>query len=93
MSLNSIYLYKNTPETKLFIPAIVSIFNIISSQYKQIQYIAPLRENPKRRYIADKEVNYVGVSGENTPLLLKRIIKNNWRGILAPKSEDDLCNK
>lgn len=91
MSLNSIYLYKNTPETKLFIPAIVSIFNIISSQYKQIQYIAPLRENPKRRYIADKEVNYVGVSGENTPLLLKRIIKNNWRGILAPKSEDDFC--
>lgn len=91
MTLNSIYQENIKPSTKLFIPAIVSIFNIISSQYKQIQYIAPLRENPRRRYIADKEVNYVGVSGENTPLLLKRIIKNNWKGIIAPESEDNLC--
>ena len=91
MALNSIYQEGIKPATKLFIPAIVSIFNIIASQYKQIQYIAPLRENPKRRYIADKEVNYVGVSGENTPLLLKRIINNYWKGIMAPKSEEEFC--
>lgn len=90
MTLNSIYQDSMDNSTKLFIPAIVSIFNIISLQYAQIQYIAPLRENPKRRYIADKEVDYVGVTGENTPLLLKRMLKNDWSGMIAPDNEDDL---
>lgn len=75
--------------TKLFIPAIISIFSIIKLQYSQLQYIAPLRETPRRRYIADKEVNNVGVSGENTPLLLKRIAKNKCYGVFAPLSDDE----
>lgn len=91
MTLNSIYQEGMQPITKLFIPAIISIFSIIPSQYLQIQYIAPLRENPKRRYIADKEVNYVGISGENTPLLLKKFAENDWNGILAPESENSFC--
>lgn len=88
MTLNSIYKYSMPNNVKLFIPTIVSIFSIIPSQYQKMQYIAPLRENPKRRYITDKFVNDVGLSGENTPLLLKRINKIDWSGIIAPKSED-----
>lgn len=89
MSLNSIYQEGIKPETKLFIPTITSIFNMISNQHLQIRYIAPLRENPKRRYIVDKNIDSVGVSGEYTPLLLKKISKREWNGILAPISEDN----
>lgn len=89
MSLNSIYQEGIKPGTKLFIPTIISIFNIISNQYLQIRYIAPLRENPKRRYIVDKNIDSVGVSGEYTPLLLKKISKRDWNGILAPDSEEN----
>ena len=87
--LNSVYEEGMSSHTKLFIPAIISIFSIIKLQYSQLQYIAPLRETPRRRYIADKEVNNVGVSGENTPLLLKRIAKNKCYGIFAPLSDDE----
>lgn len=87
MSLNSIYQERIKPETKLFIPTITSIFNMVSNQHLQIRYIAPLRENPKRRYIVDKNIDSVGVSGEYTPLLLKKISKKDWNGILAPDSE------
>ena len=59
MVLNSIYKDGMDNKQKLFIPSIASIFNIISSQYMQIRYIAPLRESPKRRYIADKSVSSV----------------------------------
>lgn len=86
--LNSVYQDGMSSHTKLFIPAIISIFSIIKLQYSQLQYIAPLRETPRRRYVADKEVNNVGVSGENTPLLLKRIAKNNCYGVFAPLSDD-----
>ena len=89
MSLNSIYQDLMDNDIKLFVPTIVSIFNIISNQYLQLKYIAPLRENPKRRYIADKNVDDVGITGENTPLLLKKVSKKLWDGINAPKSEND----
>lgn len=88
MTLNSVYKESMTNNIKLFIPTIISIFSIIPAQYQKIQYIAPLRENPKRRYITDKFVNSVGISGENTPLLLKRINKKNWYGIIAPQNEN-----
>lgn len=89
MTLNSIYKSSMSNDVKLFIPTIVSIFSIIPSQYQKIKYIAPLRENPKRRYITDKFVNDVGLSGENTPLLLKRIKNKDWSGIIAPNNEDN----
>lgn len=89
MSLNSIYKDNMNDIIKLFIPTITSIFNIVSIQYLQVRYIAPLRENPKRRYIADKNVNDVGIAGELAPLLLNKISRKKWRGICAPNSEDD----
>lgn len=93
MSLKSIYQEGMNESTKLYIPTIVSIYNIISTQYLQIKYLAPLRDNPQRRYIADKNVNSVGVTGENTPLLLKKISKmQHWNGIAAPNSEDSIAH-
>lgn len=88
MTLNSVYENNMDEQTKLYIPTLVSLFNIIPYQYMQIQYIAPLRENPRRRYIADKRVNDVGVSGEDTPLLLKRLYERNYKKVKAPISED-----
>lgn len=88
MSLNSIYKKNINNTTKLFIPTITSIFNIVSTQYLQVKYIAPLRENPKRRYISDKNVYDVGIAGELTPLLLNKISNRKWDGICAPDSED-----
>lgn len=89
MTLNSIYEKNMKPDTKLYIPTITSLFNVIPNQYMQLQYIAPLRENPKRRYVLDKEVVDVGVSGENTPLLLARLKKRKKSGVMASDSEDD----
>ncbi len=90
MTLNSIYKESMNNIIKLFIPAIISIFNIVSTQYSQIKYIAPLRENPKRRYIIDKNVNDVGLSGENTPLLLEKVSSKLWTSILAPVDENNI---
>ena len=92
MVLNSIYKEKMNDQQKLFIPAIVSIFNIIYSQYMQIRYIAPLRESPKRRYITDKSVSSVGVFGENAAILLKNKFCKKWDGITAPVSENNVNN-
>lgn len=89
MTLNSIYERRMKKETKLFVPTLTALFNMIPLQYSQIQYIAPLRENPIRRYIADMEVNNVGISGENTALLLRGQKTHKKKGILGPQSEDD----
>lgn len=90
MSLDSIYKEDIDDIDKLFIPSIVSIFKIVTSQYAQIQYIAPLRENPRRNYVIDKDVNSVGISGENTPLLLQKMSKRKakWKSILPPENEN-----
>ena len=88
MTLNSIYKKDIRDEHKIFIPSIITIFKLVSSQYSLINYIAPLRENPKRQYVLDRDISSVGLSGENTALLLKKVYNNNVKGLLAPKSED-----
>lgn len=88
MTLNSIFKNKLDNRKKVFIPSIVTIFKLISSQYSLINYIAPLRENPKRTYVLDRDIASVGISGENTALLLKKVYDNNTIGVLAPTSED-----
>ena len=88
MTLNSIYKKNIENDQKVFIPSIVTIFKLVSSQYSLINYIAPLRENPKRNYILDRDISSVGISGENTALLLKKVYDNKLDGIIAPQSED-----
>lgn len=88
MTLNSIYKSNIDNKKKVFIPSIITLFKLVSSQYSLINYIAPLRENPKRTYVLDRDIASVGISGENTALLLKKVYDNNTIGIFAPPSED-----
>ena len=88
MTLNSIYKNKLDNRRKVFIPSIVTIFKLISSQYSLVNYIAPIRENPKRTYVLDHDIASVGISGENTALLLKKVYNNTITGIVAPYSDD-----
>lgn len=88
MTLNSVYKSNMENRQKVFIPSIVTIFKLISSQYSLINYIAPLRENPKRNYVIDRDITSVGIAGENTPLLLKKMYDNHLDGMLAPATED-----
>lgn len=88
MTLNSIYKSNIDYKRKIFIPSIVTIFKLVSSQYSLINYIAPLRENPKRTYVLDRDITSVGISGVNTALLLKKVYDNNTIGIIAPSTED-----
>ena len=83
MTLNSIYKSNIDNKKKVFIPSIITLFKLVSSQYS-----APLRENPKRTYVLDRDIASVGISGENTALLLKKVYDNNTIGIFAPPSED-----
>lgn len=43
---------------------IFSISRIISLQYKDINYISPLRSAPERRYIIEQDIENVGIYGE-----------------------------
>lgn len=52
---------------------IYSIFRIISLQFKDIRYISPLRDSPKRRYVIEKDVNTVGIYGENTIQIVEKM--------------------
>ncbi len=89
MSLNSIYKEKIEYQNTMYIPSLVSLFNVVPTQYAQIYYIAPLRENPARRYISDRDVVNVGIAGENTSLLLNSLYKKTKSSVCAPSSEDD----
>lgn len=51
---------------------LLSICQISSIQCTGINFIAPLRQHPERRYIINSNINSVGISGENTPILLAK---------------------
>lgn len=58
---------------KSIIPNILSIVRVTFAQYEGISFIAPLRQNPERNYLIKGNVNSVGLSGENTPVLLAKL--------------------
>ena len=64
-----------TDEEKSIRPSLLSICNIVALQYSGINFIAPLRNNPERNYLIKGNVDSVGVSGENAPILLGKIGK------------------
>lgn len=51
-------------DTDKALPNIFSIFRVVSMQYKEIEYIAPLRKEPQRRYFYDDSDYSVGTYGE-----------------------------
>jgi predicted ATPase len=69
-------LYKQNPgkylELGSVLPNIYSIFRIISTQYKNIKHLSPLRTSPNRRYIFDETINSTGPGGEFTAQTLYR---------------------
>lgn len=71
--ISNIFDYGMTNGIKSIIPNILSIFRIVSNQYKGISHIAPLRNIPERTYVIRGNVNSVGINGENTPILLAKL--------------------
>lgn len=51
---------------------IFTISRIISLQYKDINYISPLRNAPERRYIIEQDIENVGIYGEYVPQVLEK---------------------
>lgn len=71
--ISNVFDYKMTNGVKSIIPNILSIFRIVSNQYKGIYHIAPLRNIPERTYLIQGNVNSVGLNGENAPILLAKL--------------------
>lgn len=71
-------------------PTILSLFNIASMQYSGINFIAPLRQHPMRNYIIKGDVNNVGISGEDTPILFAKYQDDkHMRDIPSPLKGSD----
>lgn len=83
MHLTNIYKSMMPQKIRLIKSTLLSIFNIIASQYNEIDFIAPLRHNPARNYIIKGNVDSVGISGEDAPILLAKLY-----GKVAPKTFD-----
>lgn len=65
-------------------PSIFSIFNIVSSQYSNIEYITPLRLAPRRRYAISSIVDSVGPAGENMAVLYAKLTDDTQRKTVIP---------
>lgn len=85
MHLSNIYQKEMNDEVKAIRPVLLAICNIVALQYNGIDFIAPLRHNPERNYLIRSNVDSVGVSGENAPVLLAKIRNNKtWTDIYCP---------
>ena len=71
--ITSVFAYDMKNGIKSIIPNILSIVRVTFAQYEGISFIAPLRQNPERNYLIKGNVNSVGLSGENTPVLLAKL--------------------
>lgn len=72
LAISNIFAYDMKYYVKNVVPNILSITRIISNQFSGINYIAPLRNNPERTYLINKNINSVGITGENAPILLAK---------------------
>ena len=94
MHLSNIYQKEMNDDVKAIRPVLLSICNIIALQYNGIEFIAPLRHNPERNYLIKGNVDSVGVSGENAPMLLAKIQNNNtWTDIYCPYIDNNEPNE
>lgn len=74
LQIVNLYYSKVEPQQKTdsLLADIFSIFRIIAQQYKDINYISPLRNAPERRYIIEHDVENVGIYGEYVPQILEK---------------------
>ena len=71
------------------LPNLLSIFKIAAFQSDGFNFIAPLREQPMRRYSINGDVNSVGVSGEKTPMVLAKEFENKKTDCIPPIKHDN----
>ena len=85
MHLSNIYQKEMDDDIKAIRPVLLSVCNIAALQYNGIDFIAPLRHNPERNYLIKSNVDSVGISGENAPMLLAKIQDNHiWTDLYCP---------
>ena len=75
LAISNVFAYDMKPYIKNVIPNILAITRIKSNQYNGINYIAPLRNTPQRTYLINRNVDSVGINGENAPILLAKYKK------------------
>ena len=74
------------------LPNLLSIFKIAAFQSDGFSFIAPLREQPVRRYNINGDVNSVGISGEKTPILLAKEYENIKTDCAPPTIVDNVIS-
>ena len=94
LQVKNIYANNMSADVRYVLPNILSICKIASFQTDGLSFIAPLRQNPARRYSINGDVNSVGISGEMTPILLAKEYKNKKTDVIPPyknKQQNTLC--
>lgn len=72
LQIKNIYADSMKKDVINLLPNLLSIFKIAAFQTDGINFIAPLREQPVRRYSLNGNIDSVGISGEKTPMLLAK---------------------
>lgn len=72
LQIKNIYAENMKKDAINLLPNLLSIFKIVAFQTDGINFIAPLREQPVRRYSLNGNIDSVGISGEKTPMLLAK---------------------
>lgn len=94
MHLSNIFQKKMDDDVKAIRPILLSICNIAASQYNGIDFIAPLRHNPERNYLIRGNVDSVGITGENAPMLLAKIQDDKiWSDMFCPFDKNNVSNE
>lgn len=68
---------------------LLSIFQISATQFDGINFIAPLRQHPERKYLLNGNVNSVGIFGENTPVLLAKEYNRKRTDVIPPVIDEN----
>lgn len=89
MHLTNIYKDNMSSKMRNIKSNLLSIIQVSASQFDGINFIAPLRQQPERRYLLNGNVASVGISGENTPILLARDYKKKKTDVLPPINYDN----
>ena len=98
MRLTNLYyenqLNENTIVLNDFLTNIYAIFRIVADQYSGLQYLGPLRENPRRQYTISNEYISTNSTGADTPFILaKHQSKKVIAELYPPYNENYFENK
>lgn len=89
LKIVSLYFDCVVPEqnTDQILSNLFTISRIVSLQYKDINYISPLRSAPERRYIIEHDIENVGIYGEFVPQILEKYKTKNARINKLPEND------